>query len=89
MTVSTCSARGIAASNLATKQAAATAVGFTGLFGYASTILSGWGLGVLVEAIGWNYAIGVLIIIALAGTAVFALAWRAKADGYDREEAHA
>lgn len=80
---------GIAASNLATKQAAATAVGFTGLFGYASTILSGWGLGVLVEAIGWNYAIGVLIIIALAGTAVFALAWRAKADGYDREEAHA
>ena len=77
---------GIAAANLATKQAAATAVGFTGLFGYASTILSGWGLGLLVESLGWNYAIGVLIIIALAGTAAFILAWPAKADGYGKEE---
>ena len=32
---------GISAANLATKKAAATAVGLTGLFGYASTILSG------------------------------------------------
>ena len=45
---------GITAANLATKRAAATAVGFTGLFGYLSTVLSGWGLGKLVEQEGWN-----------------------------------
>ena len=32
---------GIIAANLATKRAAASAVGLTGLFGYASTLLSG------------------------------------------------
>lgn len=76
---------GIAAANLATKRAAATAVGFTGLFGYASTILSGWGLGLLVQSFGWNYAIGILILIAIAGTITFLLAWRAKANGYEEE----
>src|SRR5690606_12948781 len=40
---------GISVANLATKRAAATAIGLTGLFGYASTILSGWGLGKLVD----------------------------------------
>ncbi len=40
---------GIAAANLATKRAAATAVGLTGFFGYLSTILSGWGFGALVK----------------------------------------
>ncbi|MCC8171013.1 MAG: MFS transporter [Parabacteroides sp.] len=77
---------GIAAANLATKRAAATAVGFTGLFGYASTILSGWGLGLLVQQFGWNYAIGILIITAIAGTVTFLLAWSAKADGYEDEK---
>ena len=44
---------GIAAANIATKKAAATAVGFTGLFGYASTLVSGWGLGLLAQHYGW------------------------------------
>jgi sugar phosphate permease len=35
----------IACANLATKRAAATAVGLTRIFGYASTVLSGWGFG--------------------------------------------
>ena len=43
---------GIAVANLATKRAAATAVGLTGVFGYASTVLSGWGLG----RISWGYS---------------------------------
>jgi len=73
---------GIAAANLATKRAAATAVGFTGLFGYASTLVSGWGLGYLVSHLGWNYAFGVLIGIGITGTVTFLLAWSAKADGY-------
>jgi len=73
---------GIAAANLATKRAAATAVGFTGLFGYASTTVSGWGLGHLAENMGWNYAFGALIAIGITGTTVFLLAWPARAHGY-------
>ncbi|MBA4146991.1 MAG: MFS transporter [Verrucomicrobia bacterium] len=73
---------GIAVANLATKKAAATAVGFTGLFGYASTILSGVGLGALVERSGWDAGFLGIMCIAVIGTALFALAWRAKAHGY-------
>ncbi len=73
---------GIAAANLATKRAAATAIGFTGLFGYASTTVSGWVLGYLAENIGWNYAFGALIVIGITGTTVFLLAWPARAHGY-------
>src|SRR5258705_13206950 len=46
----------VAAANLATKKAAATAIGLTSIFGYASTVLSGWGLGALVQHYGWNVA---------------------------------
>jgi OPA family glycerol-3-phosphate transporter-like MFS transporter/OPA family sugar phosphate sensor protein UhpC-like MFS transporter len=74
---------GIAAVNLATKRAAATAVGLTGLFGYASTLLSGWGLGLLVERRGWDAGFAGLIGIAAIGTFIFILAWPAKAHGYD------
>jgi sugar phosphate permease len=73
---------GIAAANLATKRAAATAVGFTGIFGYLSTILSGWGLGRLVDAQGWGVAFAALLGVALVGTLLFAFAWRARAHGY-------
>ncbi|MCM2273502.1 MAG: MFS transporter [Candidatus Didemnitutus sp.] len=73
---------GITAANLATKHAAGTAVGFTGLFGYLSTIVSGWGLGTLVQYHGWNVALAGLVGVAAVGTALFALAWRAKAHGY-------
>ena len=77
---------GIAASNIATKRAAGTAAGFTGLFGYASTLISGWGLGMLADKLGWSYTFGVLVGLGIAGTLVFVLAWGAKADGYDNEE---
>jgi OPA family glycerol-3-phosphate transporter-like MFS transporter/OPA family sugar phosphate sensor protein UhpC-like MFS transporter len=73
---------GIIASNLATKRAAATAAGFTGLFGYASTIVSGWGLGLVVEKAGWHVAFGALLAIGAIGTVMFILAWRAPAHGY-------
>jgi len=63
---------GIHAANLATKRAAATAIGFTGLFGYASTVLSGVGLGMLTVE-GQNLVLaGALITIAL-NSAFFAL----------------
>ena len=73
---------GITAANLATKRAAATAAGFTGLFGYASTLVSGWGLGLLVQRSGWNVAFGTLLAIGAIGTFMFILAWPAKAHGY-------
>lgn len=73
---------GITAANLATKRAAATAAGFTGLFGYASTLVSGVGLGYVVEHYGWSIGFGVLLAIGAIGTLMFILAWPAKAHGY-------
>jgi phosphoglycerate transporter family protein len=73
---------GVAAAKLATKRAAATAIGLTSIFGYASTTLSGWGLGWLVERHGWNAGFAGLIAVAVVATLLFALAWPAKAHGY-------
>ena len=72
----------VACVNLATKRAAATAVGLTSIFGYASTVLSGWGLGFLVDHYGWNAAFAALVACAAAGTILFIMAWPAKAHGY-------
>lgn len=68
--------------NRATKRAAATAVGLTSVFGYASTVLSGWGLGKLVDHYGWGHAYFGLIIAAVLGAALFAAALPAKVHGY-------
>ncbi len=73
---------GITAAKLATKRAAATAVGLTGFFGYLSTLLSGWGLGALVDNYGWDAAFIGLLIVTVIGTLLFIAAWPAKADGY-------
>lgn len=74
---------GIAVANLATKRAAASAVGLTGIFGYASTVLSGWGVGKLAHSYGWSVTFEVLLGVAVCGTLLFAATWRAKADGYE------
>jgi OPA family glycerol-3-phosphate transporter-like MFS transporter/OPA family sugar phosphate sensor protein UhpC-like MFS transporter len=76
---------GIAVANLATKRAAATAAGFTGIFGYASTLLSGWGLGWLVQHYGWDAGLAGLVIVAGIGALLFALAWPARPHGYEAE----
>lgn len=78
---------GIIAANLATKRAAATAAGFTGLFGYASTVVSGWGLGKIVQTYGWNVGFGALLALGAVGTFMFILAWPAKAHGYEEAAA--
>jgi OPA family glycerol-3-phosphate transporter-like MFS transporter/OPA family sugar phosphate sensor protein UhpC-like MFS transporter len=75
---------GIAAANLGTKRAAAAAVGLTGLFGYASTVLSGWGLGWLVDHYDWGPAFAALFVTAGVATLLFLLAWHAPRDGYRR-----
>jgi len=73
----------VAVANLATKRAAATAVGLTSIFGYGSTVLSGWGLGWLAQHFGWDAVFKGLLIVAGLGVLVFAAAWPAKAHGYD------
>jgi sugar phosphate permease len=72
----------IACVQLATKRAAATVVGLTSIFGYASTVLSGWGLGYVVQNYGWDAAFIGLISCAAIGTLLFLATWPAKADGY-------
>ncbi len=79
---------GICAANLATKKAAATAVGFTGVFGYLSTTLSGWGLGKLVDSFGWHAGFLAIIAFGIVGTAIFALGWNLKPHGYANTPTH-
>lgn len=80
---------GIAAANQATNRAAATANGLVGMFGYASGLVSGIGVGFFVDmmnkvnpAKSWDYVFTGMIGIALLGMVVFLLMWNAKADGY-------
>jgi sugar phosphate permease len=73
----------IAAANLATKRAAATAVGLTSIFGYASTVLSGSGVGAMAQDHGWDPVFQGLLVIAGLGVIVFASCWKAKAHGYE------
>jgi OPA family glycerol-3-phosphate transporter-like MFS transporter/OPA family sugar phosphate sensor protein UhpC-like MFS transporter len=73
----------VAVANLATKRAAATAVGLTSIFGYGSTVLSGWGLGWLAQNFGWDAVFEGLLVVAGLGALVFAASWPAKAHGYE------
>ncbi len=73
---------GTAAANLATKRAAASAVGLTGLLGYASTIVTGLGIGWLVQNYGWDAGFMVYMLAGLAGILFFAACWTARAHGY-------
>ena len=75
---------GIIAANQATKDAAAMANGFTGIMGYASTVVSGLGIAFIKECFGWNVTLASIAGFALVGMMLFALAWNASADGYSR-----
>ena len=69
------------------KGAAATAVGLTSIFGYASTVVSGWGLGEMVDRHkNWDLAFISLIVAAGCGAALFTVALPAKADNYALEK---
>lgn len=79
---------GIIVAKLATKRAAASAVGLTGIFGYASTVLSGWGVGFVAEHYGWNAVFISMVAMAVAGLILFVLAWSAPPHGYHSAEKH-
>ena len=78
---------GVVVANLATKRLAATAIGLTSVFSYASTLVSGWGLGALVQHYGWSAGLAGLTGTALMSALLFALVWPAKAHGYPTPQA--
>jgi len=63
------------AMNLGTKRAAAAAVGLTGIVGYASTLVSGYGVGKMVDAGGWGLPFILMLGCALGTMALMALTW--------------
>ena len=69
---------GVMTADVATKRAAATAIGLTGFFGYSSGILSGWGLGMIVDNYGWNGGFILLIICSILAIILFSLTWNVK-----------
>jgi OPA family glycerol-3-phosphate transporter-like MFS transporter/OPA family sugar phosphate sensor protein UhpC-like MFS transporter len=75
---------GIVAANQATKEAAAMANGFTGIMGYASTIMSGIGVAFIKEHYGWGATLCSFAGFAIIGMVLFLFAWTANADGYKR-----
>ena len=76
---------GIAAANQATNRASATANGILGIFGYASTLISGVGFGYVAQHYGWTGAYIVMITMAVLGIFTLLTLWSAKADGYEKE----
>lgn len=77
---------GIACSNQATKRVAASANGLAGIFGYASTTVSGLMFGYLAEHFGWNSVFEVAIVFGVIGVVLFAFIWNAPSDGYSKAE---
>ena len=76
---------GIVAANQATKDAAAMANGFTGIMGYASTIVSGIGIAFIKEQFGWGVTLCAISGFAIIGMTLFLFAWNAARDGYSRK----
>ena len=74
---------GIAAANQATKEAAASANGILGIFGYASTLISGVGFGYVADHYGWGSTYIVILAFAVVGMLTIATIWNAKGDGYE------
>ena len=68
---------GVIAANLATRRAAATAIGLTGLFGYGSSVITGWGIGRVARIWGWTPVFGLFVGAALVSAILFAVAWNA------------
>ena len=79
---------GIAASNQATKRAAATANGIVGIVCYLSPIVSGAVFGAIADnpKLGWDGVYIVAIAMGIVGAILLAALWRKPADGYAKAE---
>lgn len=65
----------VAAADFATREAAATAVGLTGFFGYIGATVCGIGTGMAVDKFGWNGGFWFWVISAVIGTVLFLFTW--------------
>jgi OPA family glycerol-3-phosphate transporter-like MFS transporter/OPA family sugar phosphate sensor protein UhpC-like MFS transporter len=74
---------GICAAQHATNRASATANGILGIFGYASTVISGVGFGFVADHYGWEGTYLTVVIAAIVTVGVLATIWSAKATGYE------
>jgi OPA family glycerol-3-phosphate transporter-like MFS transporter/OPA family sugar phosphate sensor protein UhpC-like MFS transporter len=63
------------AMTLGTKRASAAAVGLTGIVGYASQLITGWGIGRLVDHHGWPAAFHLMFACACATLLLMAFTW--------------
>lgn len=63
------------AMNLGTKRASAAAVGLTGIIGYASTIITGYGIGSLVDKHGWPAAFQLMLACAAITLVLMLTTW--------------
>ena len=68
----------VAAADFATKKAAATAVGLTGLFGYIGAFLANYGTGMIAERWGWDYVIYFYLISAFMGMLLLLTTWNSR-----------
>jgi sugar phosphate permease len=66
---------GVVGAELGSGRAAATANGLTGLFGYMGAVFSGFGVGIITDHFGWNYAILFYIVCAAISLLFFSLNW--------------
>lgn len=73
------------AMNLGTKRASAAAVGLTGIIGYASTVITGWGIGHLVDEHGWSAAFELMFVCAIITLALMATTWNVGAHSHLEE----
>ena len=65
----------VAAADFATKAAASSAVGLTGLFGYLGASVCGIGTGVLVDRFGWTGAVWFYGAAAAIGFGLLLATW--------------
>ena len=75
---------GVCASQQATKYAAGTGNGIIGIFGYASSVVSGVMFGAMAETGGWDSVFPVAIAFGIAGAIAIGFMWKAPADGYEK-----
>ena len=69
---------GVFATDLASPKAAATAIGLTGIFGYAGSALSAWVTGRLIDRYGWGGGFAYLGAAAVIGAAIALLLWNVR-----------
>jgi OPA family glycerol-3-phosphate transporter-like MFS transporter len=71
---------GIQALNLVPKNAAGTAAGFVGLFGYlfGDAVLAKIGMGSLIQQAGWNISLMMFPIACLLAMILCALPWKSE-----------